>query len=62
MLHGEIAALLGVRLATQGQICLYGLTPRQRDVLLQVQRGHAEKEIANVLGLMLTRVPSPSTS
>lgn len=56
LLHSEIAASLGSRLAIPGQVCLYGLTPRQREVLDAALRGISEKEIAHELKLSIARV------
>ena len=56
LLHLQVAPLLGRRLATSDQICLHGLTPRQRAVLEAALRGLSEKEIADALGLRVATV------
>lgn len=44
------------RLATRDQVCIYGLTPRQREVLQEVMRGYSEKEIASALAITVPTV------
>lgn len=49
--HAELARLIGVRLSTPDDVSLAGLTPRQHEVLMAMNRGLPEKLIADRLGI-----------
>jgi DNA-binding CsgD family transcriptional regulator len=51
LLHGEIAPLIGTRLATRAQVSQFGLSPRLREILKLVSDGSSEKEIVHTLSL-----------
>lgn len=47
--HGELAPLIGTRLAVPGQVSREDLTPRQREVLDHLLAGRSEAEVARRL-------------
>jgi DNA-binding CsgD family transcriptional regulator len=51
LLHDEIAPLVGVRLATEDQVCRDGLSRRLRETLSLLLEGRSEKQVASELKL-----------
>jgi len=51
LLHDEIAPLIGVRLATEDQLCRDGLSKRLNETLTLLLAGRSEKEVATALKL-----------
>lgn len=51
LLHDEIAPLIGVRLATEDQLCRDGLSRRLNQTLTLLLEGRSEKEVASALKL-----------
>jgi DNA-binding CsgD family transcriptional regulator len=51
LLHDEIAPLIGVRLATEEQLCRDGLSKRLNETLTLLLEGRSEKEVASALKL-----------
>lgn len=49
LLHDEITPLIGVRLATEEQLCRDGLSKRLNETLTLLLKGRSEKEVASVL-------------
>lgn len=56
VMHGAVAPLIGVRLASAEEHTPSGLPPRRREVLDHLLRGESEKEVAAALGI------SPATT
>jgi DNA-binding CsgD family transcriptional regulator len=55
-LHDEIAPLIGVRLATEDQLCRDGLSKRLNETLTLLLEGRSEKEVASALSLSVRTV------
>lgn len=51
LLHDEVAPLIGVRLATEEQLCRDGLSKRLNETLTLLLEGRSEKEVASALKL-----------
>jgi DNA-binding NarL/FixJ family response regulator len=51
LLHDEITPLIGVRLATEEQLCRDGLSKRLNETLTLLLQGRSEKEVASALKL-----------
>jgi DNA-binding CsgD family transcriptional regulator len=51
LLHDEVAPLVGVRLATEDQVCRDGLSRRLRETLSLLLEGRSEKQVASELKL-----------
>lgn len=56
LLHDEIAPLIGVRLATEDQLCRDGLSRRLNETLTLLLDGRSEKEVASALSLSVRTV------
>jgi len=56
LLHDEIAPLIGVRLATEDQLCRDGLSKRLNETLTLLLEGRSEKEVASALSLSVKTV------
>ena len=56
LLHDEIAPLIGVRLATEDQLCRDGLSKRLKETLTLLLDGRSEKEVASALSLSVKTV------
>jgi DNA-binding CsgD family transcriptional regulator len=51
LLHDELTPLIGVRLATEEQLCRDGLSKRLNETLTLLLQGRSEKEVASALKL-----------
>lgn len=51
LMNGELARLMGTKLATSSEISATGLPPRLREVLIRLMQGDSEKQIAARLAL-----------